>query len=99
MEKTNKVYILEDYNDGMYYAYKSWLGAYEELMKWYVEDGIDESVAGMMEDLRKHYPTINWEEDTAIKCFITNLKEELTTAIKNGYIESFGYISEAELKE
>lgn len=99
MEKTNKIYLLEDYNEGRYYAYKSWLGAYEEMMKWYIKDGIDDSVLGLMEDLRKRYPTINWEEDTAIQHFIRDLKEELTTAIKNGYIESFGYISEAELKE
>ena len=98
MENINKIYILEDYNDGMYYAYKSWMGAYEELMKWYIQDGIDDSVIGLIEDLRKRYPTIDWEEDTAIQHFIKDLKEELTTAIKNGYIESFGYISEAELK-
>lgn len=99
MIKQDKIYILEEYNSGTFYAYKSWDRAFRELLTWYANSGLDDLASGLKDELHKKYPNINWENDSIIDRYCGLIKGELATAIDHGYIDSFGYISEAQVQD
>lgn len=95
----NKVYILEDYSDGHYFVFKTWDRAFREMLEWYVKDGFDDILVGFKDDLKKNHPDIDWDTNPCLERFASQIKDDLTHAVRDGYVESFAYINSAEVKD
>ena len=80
----NKVYIVEKYDNGEYFAFSSDAKAKEFMLKYYLKDIIDDA----------KYCVV---DGTNVDDVVNIIKADIESILKYGYLEDAMYMSVAEL--
>ena len=94
-------YILEDEWNGERKIFKDEARGKEEMLRWYLDNGLDDIYHSLKDTFTKLYPDAPYKEkaDEALKHTFEYIKEDLTNWLDNDYIESFAYLYPAEVIE
>ena len=92
----NKVYIVEDYDNGEHYGFSSMEKAKALLFKWYVE-GISNMKKDMIYEFEQNPTLENGKE--IMNNFLDYIQQDLMNIQDGSYVEGLGYIYEVEIED